>query len=133
MTFHQVRIVVGNQAPSASLFDPYPREAILLGHDFLCVLALHRREARLHSRVAVYADPNVASRDRLELQASRCEIGEDIFFRSECPARADPDEVIRVDSVERYRISMDLRLNASSSTFLISSTTLLWFWLCGCA
>jgi hypothetical protein len=117
MTFHQVRIVVGNQAPSACLFDPYPCKAILLGYDFVCVLALHRREACLHRGVAVYADSNLVSRDRLELQASRCEIGEDIFFRSDCSARADPDEVLRVDSVERHRIGMDLRLNALSIRF----------------
>jgi hypothetical protein len=117
MTFHQVRIVVGNQAPSASLFDPYPSEAILLGYDFFCVLALHRRESCLHRRVAVHADSNLVSRDRLELQAPRCEVGEDIFFRSDGSARADPDEVISVDSVERHRIRMDLRLNAVSIRF----------------
>jgi hypothetical protein len=55
---------------------------------------------------------NVVRRDRLELQASRCEIGEHLFFRSYCSTRADPDEVIGVDSVERRRIRMDLGLNA---------------------
>lgn len=100
MTFHQIRIVVGNQAPSASLFDPYPSEAILLGYDPVCVLALHRRETCLHRCVAVHADSNLVSRNRLELQASRCEIGEDVFFRSDCPARADSDKVISVDSVD---------------------------------
>src|SRR5436305_7505669 len=117
MTFHHVRIVVGNQAPSTSLSDPYARKAILLGYDFLRVLALHRRETRLDSRIAVHADPHVVGRDRLELQASGCEIGEDIPFRSDCPARPDPDKVICVNSVESHRISVDLRLNALSIQF----------------
>src|ERR1051325_3953294 len=114
MSFHQVGIVVSNQAPLTSLFDPYPREAILLRDNFPRVLPPHRREARLHSGVAVHADQDIVSRDRLELQASRCEISKDIFFRSACPARTDPDEVICVYSIERRRIRIDLRLNALS-------------------
>lgn len=35
---HQVRIVVGNQAPPTLLLDPYPRKAILFGYDFPGVL-----------------------------------------------------------------------------------------------
>jgi hypothetical protein len=110
--------MVCNQSPPA--LPPYPHsgEPIVTRNDFALVLSNRSRSARLNGRVSVNANANLVGRNRLKAQIMRSEVCEHLRFCSHGTARSYADEIVSVNTVERRRISVDLRLNP----FLIQSS-----------
>jgi len=110
--------MVCNQSPPA--LPPYPDsgEPIVPRNDFALVLSNGSRSARLNGRVSVNANANLVGRNRLKAQIVRREICKHLRFCSHGTAWSYADEIVSVDTVERRRISVDLRLNP----FLIQSS-----------
>jgi hypothetical protein len=104
--------VVCDESPSA--LPPYPDsgEPIVTRNDFAFVLPDHSRSARLDDRVSVDANANLVGRNRLKVQIMGSEICKHLRFRSYGTAWPYADEIVSVDTVERLRISVDLRLNS---------------------